>query len=104
MIDWAQRKSADALALQEATAAREMDKREKQARVDKIVVLVGGNPFQGDEVSQGRMLRRADTLEGEETVSWVMADNAVAQVTSSMLREAARLAVDEMGRIWIGDI
>lgn len=104
MIDWGKRIPAETIALQAAKSVREEDKRERQARVDTIAVAVEGLRFQGGEVSQGRMLRRSDSMDGNETVSWVMADNSVAQVTSSMLGEAARLAVDEMGRVWIGDI
>lgn len=37
-----------------------------------------------------------------ETVDWVLADNTIALVTAAQLRAAAREAVDEMVRIWVG--
>ena len=74
----------------------------RQARIDPLTVEAENMVFQGDEVSQGRMLRRADTMSDTETVDWVLADNTIAQVTATQLRAAAREAVDEMGRIWVG--
>lgn len=88
------------LVLEQAKTAA--DKQRRQVQVDALVVEIDGLLFQGDELSQGRMLRRAETMEVDETVGWVMADNTVVQVTSAQLRAAAREAVDEMGRIWIG--
>lgn len=101
MIDWTQKVPSSQREAEAAAAARAADRLRRQAEVDAIVVEVDGLRFQGDETSQGRMLRRADTLNGEETADWVLADNTVTQVTSAQLRAAARAAVDEMSRIWL---
>lgn len=101
-IDWSKMRTASDLAAEQAQADYEAWKVERKARVDALEVEVDGLVFQGNEISQGRMLRRADTLNGDETADWVLADNTVVQVTSAQLRAAARAAVDEMGRIWIG--
>lgn len=55
--------------------------------------------FDGDELSQDRMLRAALLSTGEETTQWKLANNAWAQVTGETLREAARLAGLEQLRI-----
>lgn len=102
MIDWDRAVTREQ---QESAAAQELrliDKMRRQSLVDEITVLIDGMLFQGDELSQGRMLRRAETMIGDETVEWVLADNSVALVTADQLRAAAREAVDEMGRIWVG--
>lgn len=90
------------LVLEQAKTAA--DKQRRQVQVDALVVEIDGLLFQGDELSQGRMLRRAETMEVDETVGWVMADNSVELVTAAQLRAAARAAVDETGRIWIGTV
>lgn len=104
MIDWDRavtREQQDSAAAQER---RLMDKMRKQTLVDAIVVQIGDLLFQGDELSQGRMLRRAETMAADETVAWVLADNSVVLVTAAQLQAAARAAVDEMSRIWIGTV
>ena len=102
MIDWDRAVTREQ---QESAAAQELrriDKMRRQSLVDEITVRIDGMLFQCDELSQGRMLRRAETMEVDETADWVLADNTVVQVTSAQLRAAAREAVDEMGRIWVG--
>lgn len=101
MIDWNMKVTRIQREAESVATARQVDRIRRQTEVDAIVVVVGDLAFQGDETSQGRMLRRADTMDGEETVDWVLADNTVAQVTSAQLRAAARAAVDEMSRIWL---
>lgn len=101
MIDWDLKVTSSQREAEAAAIARQADRIRRQSEVDAIVVELEGLHFQGDEVSQSRMLRRADTMEGEELVDWVLADNSVAQVTASQLRTAARLAVDRMGEIWL---
>lgn len=101
MIDWDLKVTNSQREAESAAIARQTDRIRRQAEVDSIVVELDGLHFQGDEVSQGRMLRRADTMVAEELVDWVLADNTVAQVTASQLRTAARLAIDRMGEIWL---
>lgn len=101
MIDWSKmvtRQEQDASAEQEQ---RRLDKLRRQALVDGIVVQVHGLNFQGDEISQGRMLRRADTMQEGSSTSWVLADNSIVPVTKEQLRLAAKLSVEEMNRIWL---
>lgn len=80
-------------------------KRAKLDAVAAIVVQVGNKAFDGDEVSQGRMLRAIQIADvtGETTTMWKLADNSVAEVTLSELKEALTLAGKEMSRIWIGE-
>jgi hypothetical protein len=104
MIDWGQEITRQHQAASAEQEQRLADKVRRQALVDAIVVQIGDLFFQGDELSQGRMLRRAETMAVDETVAWVLADNSVALVTAAQLQTAARAAVDEMGRIWIGTV
>lgn len=75
-------------------------KLERAEYVSKIVVEVDGMQFDGDETSQDRMVRAAYALNDGETVQWVLADNAIAQVTKEQLRQALRLAGEAQTAIW----
>lgn len=101
-IDWSRLVGADEKREMELLSSRAKQKAEKQGLVSEILVTVDGLVFQGDEISQGRMLRRAETMVADEKVSWRLADNSLAIVTADQLRAAAREAVDEMGRILVG--
>lgn len=76
-------------------------KQERAALVGAITVRVGTNLYQGDELSQGRMARfiAASTSDNDE-VEWTLADNTVATVTISNLRDALRLAGLRQTEIW----
>ena len=73
---------------------------ERAEAVAKIVVEVDGMKFDGDETSQGRMARSAVAMNDEETIVWVLHDNAIAQVTKAQLLQALRLAGEEQTRLW----
>lgn len=100
-IDWGLLVSKEQRQEEQARISRDLQKQEKQNLVNSIVIDVDGFLFQGDELSQSRMLRRADTMLEGEVVDWVLSDNSVGKVTAQQLRTAARLAVDRMGEIWL---
>lgn len=75
-------------------------KAERADFVSKIVVMVDGLPFDGDETSQDRMARSCIALNDGETVQWVLADNSIAQVTKEQLRQALRLSGEAQTAIW----
>lgn len=81
-------------------------KSERSAAVASITVKVDGLVFDGDETAQERMARTiiAATATGasmDETTTWVLHDNTVAQVTIRQLATALRLAGEEQTRLWI---
>ena len=86
-------------------AMRAIAQRERAERTAAITVqTVMGNVFQGDEVSQSRMVRVLRAMEEElpdGTVLWIMADNSLAEVTLAELEEALRLSVAEQQVIWL---
>lgn len=87
-----------------AQAAREQAKAQRQAAVDAIKVTTqAGNTFDGDEVSQTRMTRAVLAMQatGTPSVTWVLADNAVIQATTTELTEALALAGAEQARLWV---
>ena len=77
----------------------------KAARYDLVKAIVvttqSGKQFDGDEDSQSRMARAIASLDDGETITWVLADNAVVLIGRGELREALRLAGAEMSRIWV---
>lgn len=75
-------------------------KEERADYVSKIIVIVDGLPFDGDETSQDRMARSIVALNDGETVQWVLANNTPTQVTKEQLRTALRLAGEEQTAIW----
>lgn len=75
-------------------------KSERAEAVAKIVVEVDGMKFDGDEISQGRMARSAVAMNDEETITWVLHDNTIAQVTKAQLLQALRLSGEEQTRLW----
>jgi len=83
----------DAQALAQAKA-------ERAEAVSKIVVEVDGMKFDGDETSQGRMARSAVAMNDEETITWVLHDNTIAQVSKAQLLQALRLSGEEQTRLW----
>lgn len=96
----------EVVAIPEPTEAELVEQALVQAKVvradavEKIVVEVDGMLFDGDEVSQGRMARSAVAMTDEETITWVLHDNTIAQVTKAQLLQALRLAGEEQTRLW----
>lgn len=89
-----------------AKAALDEAKRVRAEAVEKIKVDVDGMSFDGDEVAQGRMARTiaAAVAEGADldktTMTWVLADNTVAQPTVAQLAKALRLAGERQTELW----
>jgi len=82
----------------------QIDKHEKVARVDNILVTVGGNIFNGNNFSQDRMtsaIHAADII-GTTELQWKLADNTIATVPLNELKEALVLSINELSNIWLG--
>lgn len=94
--------TAEEVAAQELTQA----KAERAEAVSKIIVEVDGMEFDGDEESQtrmGRTIAAAVALGVDLTTekrTWVLADNAIAEVTIAQLAEALRIAGDAQTALW----
>lgn len=86
---------------------REQWKAQRAEAVSRIVVTTkGGNTFDGDEISQGRMARAIlglNTAGETATVAWVLADNTVIQANAAALSEALTLAGAEQAALWVKD-
>lgn len=84
---------------------REAFKDLRAKAVERITVeTASGRIFDGDEVSQNRMVRAITGLEDQPegaTVSWVLADNTRADVDLSEMREALRLAGLRQTELWM---
>lgn len=76
-------------------------KAQRAAAVDAITVTVDGLEFDGNETAQGRMARAALAMTDTDTLPWVLANNAVANVTKAQLLQALRLAGAAMAQIWV---
>lgn len=85
-----------------AEEAREDFKRSRSVAVEKIVVTVGDKTFNGDEVSQNRMVRTIVGLGIAEQpgILWTLADNTRAFVTVSELSQALLLAGQAQSEVW----
>lgn len=105
MIDFSKMKTAEMKAEEASRQAHEQWKAQRAEAVKAIkVTTAAGNLFDGDEASQGRMVRAVVALDaaGEgATVRWVLADNTVMDATASELREALALAGAEQARLWV---
>lgn len=79
---------------------------ERADDVSKITVEVDGMVFDGDETSQDRIARTitAATAAGygpEDTTTWVLHDNTVAEVTIKQLSEALLAAGLKQTELWV---
>lgn len=105
MINWSAVVTAEDKAAQQLKADREAYKAARSAAVASITVTTqAGNTFDGDETSQGRMVRAVLALQAsgpDATVNWVLADNSVIQATAAELTEALALAGAEQARLWV---
>lgn len=83
---------------------REAAKAARAAAVSAITVTTqAGNTFDGDETSQGRMVRAIVALQatGTPSVNWVLADNSVIAASAAELSEALALAGAAQAAIWV---
>ena len=92
------RKSDERIA--EVTLAKAKQER-AQAVAEIIVTTTSGNSFDGYEDAQNRMARALLGLSDTDTMSWVLADNSIAQVTKAELQEALRLSGTAMAELWV---
>ena len=78
-------------------------KKARDAAVAKIKVTVNGKTFDGDETSQGRIARAVAAAEsaGITTYQWKLADNSVAEVSLSELKQALALAFQTQSELWV---
>ena len=88
-----------------AAAELAQAKAERAAAVAAITVKVDGLIFDGDEKAQERMSRTitAATSTGasmDDTTTWVLHDNTVAQVSIRQLAEALRKAGEAQTALW----
>ena len=75
-------------------------KYERSEAVESITVEVDGLVFDGDEKSQERMARSIVALSDGETITWVLHDNSIANVTKEQLKMALRLAGQKQTELW----
>lgn len=88
-----------------AARALAQAKGERAAAVENITVEVDGMIFQGDETSQSRLSRmvaitQANGLSMDTKVTWVLADNTIAQPTVQQLAKACLLAGQKQTELW----
>ena len=81
-------------------------KAERAEAVASITVEVDGMVFDGDEKAQERMARTvtaalATGASMDDTTTWVLHDNTVAQVTVRQLATALRMAGEAQTALWI---
>lgn len=89
-----------------AARAFQAAKAERASAVASITVEVDGMVFDGDEKAQERMARTvtAATATGasmDDTTTWVLNDNTVAQVTVRQLATALRKAGEAQTALWV---
>lgn len=86
-----------------AQPSRDQLKAARDAAVAAITVSVNGMMFDGDEISQGRMVRALNVAEttGQESCTWVLHDNTPATVTKEELAQALALAMQAQAAIWV---
>lgn len=92
------------LAAAAAAAARQAAKAARELTVAGIKVTTGnGWEWDGDEVSQGRMVRAIIAMQATSTptVNWVLADNTVVQATAAQLTEALAMAGASQAAAWV---
>lgn len=70
--------------------------------VENIVVEVNGKRFDGDELSQSRMVRAIIIAEatGDTSVNWKLSDNSILPVTINELKQALTLAGETQLEAW----
>jgi hypothetical protein len=91
---------------QAAKAAQDFQsaKTQRAALVEAIKVTTqAGNEFDGDEISQTRMARAIIALSTglAPSVSWVLANNTIVDVTAAELTEALVLSGQAQAAIWV---
>lgn len=103
ITDYEYKEGSVVLKLKNPPFDREAWKLERAAKVAAIVVEVDGMTFDGDEVSQGRMVRAILALRSATvaTTGWVLSDNSIAEVTVEQLSAALVAAGRMQTAIWV---
>lgn len=88
-----------------ADAERQTAKAWRSRQIANIIVTVNGKAFQGDEISQGRMMRKIVEMgfRCSETTRWRLADNTDADVTLDELQTALTDAAGAQSAIIFAD-
>ncbi len=73
----------------------------REVETNNIKVKVKDKTFDGDEISQTRMVRALIGLSDNETIGWKLSDNTFSEVTKLELAQALRLAGEEQTKIWL---
>ena len=87
---------------EEEIKQRELEeaKRVREDAVAAIKVTVDEMEFDGDEVSQQRVARSILALRDGETITWVLHDNSIVEVTKEQLQQVLRKAGEEQTKLW----
>ena len=87
---------------EEEIKQRELEeaKRVRADAVAAIKVTVDGMEFDGDETSQQRVARSILALKDGETITWVLRDNSIVEVTKEQLKQVLRKAGEEQTKLW----
>ena len=73
---------------------------ERAEAVSNITIEVDGMVFDGDETSQTRMGRSIVAMNDDETITWVLHDDTIAQVSKAQLKEVLRKAGQKQTELW----
>ncbi|BBN81951.1 hypothetical protein PA25_19360 [Pseudoalteromonas sp. A25] len=84
-----------------ASVKRERFKAQRTANVAAITVSVDGLEFDGDELSQQRMVRAILIMSDTDKQQWVMANNEVVEVSKAQLTQACQLALQKQSQLWV---
>lgn len=77
-------------------------KKERATEVKNIKITTSyGNTFDGDELSQNRMVRALSVMKDSDLVTWKLANNTFVEVSKQELEEALFLAGKEQTKIWM---
>ena len=83
----------------------EQKRAEKQAALDSIIVVTkSGKSFDGNETARVNMLSAitASEISGQAEAGWKLADNTLAMVNVSEIKEALALSIMRVGQIVAG--
>ena len=84
----------------------EQKRAEKQAALDSIIVITkSGRSFDGNETARINMLSAitASEISGQTEAGWKLADNTLAMVNVSEIKEALALSIMRVGQIVAGE-
>ncbi|CAH9055037.1 hypothetical protein PSECIP111951_01159 [Pseudoalteromonas holothuriae] len=86
-----------------ATVQRARFKQARSAQLAQQTVTVDEFEFDADELSQQRMARAILVMDEQDTTTWILANNAVVEVTKAQLFSACKLASEQQTALWISE-